>query len=406
MSSSSQMKQWQDVDTREKGLPPSASSDINGIPYTDASPLTSTASPISGQPMDPIQSKRSRQPKSFFAGGSRSVKFASLGSEGWKRTVSKFYDPVSKTSKTDGEGGKKGGKGCCCVPRRPLYRIVCGVVVLILLGVLGRVGANGAFNARFPSIKVLSVEIGNGRAGAANAGVSFSLPQGSTNLNNVTVKFNLRLNISCWNANAYNLKIDLIDLDTFLAVNQTALARAPSPLTLGSLTAIVPPVRPDPNYRPNFSPKVGTGNRTIIQFPSRKNVTFAMNLVVEYTPDPNTGLSGIQRLPSSSMSAVFWVAILERFGYRPSISDTITINCPIAPDEITAVLTSNFGGVVNGTAPAGTGGGPRGSGGTAGGVGVPVLPVAEETTLEDVEDTIDLLNAVFSNTTARRIPLL
>ncbi|KAJ3112281.1 hypothetical protein HDU96_004725 [Phlyctochytrium bullatum] len=295
-------------------------------------------------------------------------------------------DPKSPKEQQDADVERDGGKRRCRVcPTRPLHRIICissllmFAIVIIVLGVL--------FWPRFPTIKVLSVQVDDGPLGSSP--VTFSLPPGSANLNNITVRFSLKLNISCVNSNLYRFKLDSIDLDTFLSVNTTAIAQEPSPQTLGSLALLVPRVTPDPNYKANLNPKVGSGNRTTIDFPPGKNVTFLMNLVVEYRPDPNLGLlkdpafaellgvcgvlSNKPRPAKISYVTTTRVNLLTKFGYTPTISDQIFINCPVNPDDLVALIQGQFNTAgqpsTGGRTPTSTGattGGTSGTGGSAG----------------------------------------
>ncbi|KAJ3203783.1 hypothetical protein HDU67_009937, partial [Dinochytrium kinnereticum] len=299
--------------TRGDARTPASAMTADGVPYepfTSVAPLTKNASPMAGMTAKDVPSLPGAPERKQSVFGVAGRLGTTLSNSGWKSKVSSKYDSV--------------------------------------------------YEGKLPSIKVLSVEVGNrngNQAGGVADGVSFTLPPGSTNLNQITVRFNLKLNISCWNANAYNLKVESMDLETFLAVNQTAITRAGSPATLGSLTALVPPVQVDPNYKFNFLPKVGAGNRTAIQFLSRKNVTFLMNLMVEYTPDPKAGLLrdpafaellnvcgiiGRPRPAKINYVSTSRVAILQKLGYTPTLSDSININCPVSPEDISTLLTEQF----------------------------------------------------------------
>ncbi|KAJ3105771.1 hypothetical protein HDU97_007591 [Phlyctochytrium planicorne] len=320
------------------------------------------------------------------------------GAKGLDTSKDNMAVPVGGyTQLTDTPQSPSANRRCKIVPQRPLYRILCGVITSVTLLVIIILAV--VFWPQFPSIKVLSVQVANGQIGSSAAGVSFNFPPGSTDLNNITVKFDLRLNISCFNSNLYNLKVDLIDLNTFLVVNQTAIAKLPPPSSNPTLNKFITKVNVNPNYQPNFSPKVGAGNRTSIQFLSRKNVTFPMTLSVEYTPDPNTGLLkdpafaevlnvcgvvGRSRPAKINYVSTSKVAILQKFGYTPTINDNIFIQCPVTPDEIASILSQ-----VNGDPSSTTLGSGRGILGAASKSSTTNLDINASLTNEEDEEEKD-----------------
>ncbi|KAI9362127.1 hypothetical protein DFJ73DRAFT_793195 [Zopfochytrium polystomum] len=243
---------------------------------------------------------------------------------------------------------------CCCIPKSTMGRIICGVVTLIVLGGLGIVGY--LYIPRFPDIKVLSIEQNHVNA------FEFSMdPNYPNNYNKMTIKMSLNMQVSVYNPNAYDMNVDLIDLSAYLMVNSSALkAQAISPATLGLSSIIGPaPSNPDADYSPSYTPKIGTSNTTNVVFYSKKNVTFPMQFVLTYTPDPEVGLIkdpafaevinvcgilGTARPALINYNAKSVVAILKNLGYNPIVSGSLKIICPASKSQISALEDAVKGG--------------------------------------------------------------
>ncbi|KAJ3077046.1 hypothetical protein HDU98_009447 [Podochytrium sp. JEL0797] len=249
---------------------------------------------------------------------------------------------------------------CCCVPKRPLYRIVCLVVVLVVCIVLGVLGY--MFFPQFPVIKVNSIDLGNLSNGAFN----FSIPDGSGNLNHLNIQLSMQMSISTYNPNSYGLQVDVIDLTAQMMVNTTYVFNPLKTQPLTSFASLVSAVGPPPsgrenfpNYHPSNSSTVGTGRVSSIYFPAKKTVNYTMNFLLNYTPDPVVGLladptvleladaCGITSRyspPGRPMrihyQATSVVAALKPIGYAPTIQNDILINCPVSSSQIQAIIAA------------------------------------------------------------------
>ncbi|KAJ3101073.1 hypothetical protein HDU97_001655 [Phlyctochytrium planicorne] len=234
---------------------------------------------------------------------------------------------------------------CTLVPTKMWHWIVLAVVAtfVVVFGVIGYF-----FWPALPQIRVN--EIIESAAKNSVSAYSFSLPADANgNYNRMQISLSLRMNLSVYNPNLYALNVELVDLGAFLNVNETAIKIGLQPKDIKpDLTPIIgpAPVGRDPNYLPNMTPKLGSGNKTNIVFPSRQNVTFEMDFLLSYTPDTQLGLlldptfkefcqvCGITtsrgRVAKVSYAATSTVSFLKSFGYKPQINGQVSISCPIA----------------------------------------------------------------------------
>ncbi|KAJ3214158.1 hypothetical protein HDU67_002018 [Dinochytrium kinnereticum] len=207
--------------------------------------------------------------------------------------------------------------------------------------------------ARFPQVNVLEIRTSDLNLSA----FEFSLPkEAGGNFNRVSIKMNLKMNISCFNENLYDLNVDSISLNANIEVNATALRSAQDPRQL-KLEQFIgpPPVGRDPNYKPSLSRPIGTGSRKAIVFPSKQNKTFEMEFAIQYTPDPQLGLvedptfaelmnvcgvTGRERSARISYTAQTTVSFLKSFGYKPEISNSILIKCPLDKGTLNDIFST------------------------------------------------------------------
>ncbi|KAJ3115921.1 hypothetical protein HDU96_010867 [Phlyctochytrium bullatum] len=232
-----------------------------------------------------------------------------------------------------------------CLPRSPLFRIICLVVVLAILAVLVVFG--WFFWPRFPQIQVLSIT--NESGGVNVSAWEFTIPKSAGgNLNKLSVKISFLMNVSCYNDNLYDLKVETINLDANLFINTTEIkkVRQPSQLKPDLRPLIGPaPLNPPANYvQPDLIP-IGKGDKKDIVFPSRQNRTFLMNFTMTYTPDDAVGLlednafkeilgvcgitSTYTRLARITYVARTTIGFLTTFGYKPEVNGQVLLKCPV-----------------------------------------------------------------------------
>ncbi|KAJ3115923.1 hypothetical protein HDU96_010869 [Phlyctochytrium bullatum] len=244
-----------------------------------------------------------------------------------------------------------------CMPRSGKGRLICLLVFLILVAGLGVFGF--FFWPRFPQIGVLGIRTSD----LARGTFEFSLPPDANgNWNRVNITMRLKMNISCFNENLYDLKVESINLQANVEVNATAVNQARRPRDMIPQSIIGAPPARDPNYKPSGSRPIGVGSQSLIVFPAKKNKTFEMDFAINYTPDSQLGLledptfvefmnscgvtqpQGRQRPTRISYSAVTTVSFLRFFGYRPEITSQIFINCPVDTDTIVALSSASQSG--------------------------------------------------------------
>ncbi|TPX78340.1 hypothetical protein CcCBS67573_g00367 [Chytriomyces confervae] len=249
---------------------------------------------------------------------------------------------------------------CCCVPARPLYRIICAVVFLLIVAIAAIFGA--MYFPQFPVIHVNSIDLSN----LANGAFNFSIPDGSDNLNHLQIQLALKMEIGTYNPNLYGLQVDVIDLVAQMMVNTTYVYNPlkTQPLTgFSALAGVVGPAPTGrqnyPNYFPSNSSVIGTGQVNSIYFPSKTNINYTMMFLLNYTPDPVVGLladptvleiadaCGITSRyspPGRPMKvhykATSVVKVLKPIGYAPTIENDILINCPVSPGQVAAIVSA------------------------------------------------------------------
>ncbi|KAJ3214157.1 hypothetical protein HDU67_002017 [Dinochytrium kinnereticum] len=247
------------------------------------------------------------------------------------------------------DGGFVEEKRRRCYPHKPCHWIVLAVVGVAVLtfGLLGYF-----FWPALPEIKVNYI---NEFSGLSSSAFTFKIPeQYNKNLNKMEITLNLKMNLSVYNKNLYDLKVEMVDLKAYLNINETRIKGGQKPKDLDKLTLFVgpPPVGRDPKYIPSLNPLLGVGNKTSLVFPARKNMTFEMDFILSYTPDPQLGLvedptfmefcdvcgitnDVVQERPAQvSYHAISTVSFLKSFGYKPDISGNIMIKCPIRGDYL------------------------------------------------------------------------
>ncbi|KAJ3314801.1 hypothetical protein HDU76_002331 [Blyttiomyces sp. JEL0837] len=232
---------------------------------------------------------------------------------------------------------------CCCVPNTKMARFVCCGVTLAIFAILFAVG--WLFWPRFPEIHVVSLDL------EGDHPYSFYTDPGSANLNTLTLELRLIMNISAYNPNLYDLSVDTLNLNAWLYCNMSDIAVHDKPASYQPLVKLIgpAPVNPDPYYKPSTEPKIGSGNRTNLFFPSKKNSTFQMEFLFKYHPDTEVGLIldpalaevfracgviGTRRPTRIDYLATSSVNRLQAIGYAPTVQNYVLINCPATDRQI------------------------------------------------------------------------
>ncbi|KAJ3101074.1 hypothetical protein HDU97_001656 [Phlyctochytrium planicorne] len=229
----------------------------------------------------------------------------------------------------------------------------CKLITLIvmLLVVTTLIVFGWFFWPRFPTITVLSLKPDVNGTNGGN--FQFSIPKSAgKNYNYVTIKLNLKMELSVYNPNIFDLELEDIGIEAFLEFNATEIAKGKK------ISEFDPPLAPivgeppqaDPNYKQGTNALIGTSHSSNLVFPSKQNKTFVMDFMLSYTPDKNTGLLadnafkellGVcgmtlprQRPAHITYNAKSVVGFFKNFGYKPTIPGNVNIKCPIDDDKL------------------------------------------------------------------------
>ncbi|KAI8832200.1 hypothetical protein BC829DRAFT_449039 [Chytridium lagenaria] len=233
--------------------------------------------------------------------------------------------------------------------RRGIF--IAAIILGIMIAVIVPIG--WVYWPRFPEIRVLNLTLAEDGTGA----YEFSLPSNaSDNLNYLEARIRLNMQVSIFNPNAYDLELERLDINANLNCNKSEIERGRPPSSFDLERYIGPaPKNTDASYVPTFDPSIGTGSRGGgLTFPSRVNLTFALNFTLVYSPDRRVGLlkdpafaellqvCGISRpVPRParvSYDAVSTVKSLSRLGYFPRVSSSVLIRCPASDEQIAGVI--------------------------------------------------------------------
>ncbi|KAJ1566476.1 hypothetical protein HK405_009670 [Cladochytrium tenue] len=260
----------------------------------------------------------------------------------------------------DDEDGRPRRRGlmaclCCCIPRRPLYRIVCAVGVVLALvaaAVLGYV-----FWPRFPSFKVTGITFAPNNTFAVIRNATYP-----NNFNYATFQANMILTVNVTNNNMYNLGVNSISLLSNLQVNTTELTKQgvhPATLSLSQYIGTVLGTVPT-GYTASTTPQIGTGNSSAVVFHAGTTQQVNMSFVFAYTPDPVVGMIndpgfaefinvcgvlGTARPAVITYAAKSDVSVLTSLGLAPTVTGQVSINCPVSTSQISAFEGEVLAGV-------------------------------------------------------------
>ncbi|TPX78375.1 hypothetical protein CcCBS67573_g00375 [Chytriomyces confervae] len=232
---------------------------------------------------------------------------------------------------------------CCCCPKSKKGRIICGsvtAVVLITLGVIMYF-----FMPRMVGNYV------NGVSGDAK-GFKIMYPNDNKNLNEMTLSSAFEMNISLYNPNIYDLKLDALDLTVNLAIDTNVWKTERAKPLAGVVgydgqKLIGKPLFTAPdNYVPNYNPQVGTAQYGVLNLPSKANVTFVMTLNFVYSPDKYLGVlkdptiidiaaacgvsTGKTRRIALRYAAKATIGAFKSLGIYPTTQSGGSIDCPLS----------------------------------------------------------------------------
>ncbi|KAJ3314800.1 hypothetical protein HDU76_002330 [Blyttiomyces sp. JEL0837] len=254
-----------------------------------------------------------------------------------------------------------------------LVHVVTGFLVLIVFVVVGIL-----FWPKFPTMTVQTLTFDTESGSAA----SVTVPD-SGNLNQMTLDVRFILTVMVFNENYYDITVDAVNLQTWLAINQSEIQKNPSPVSLNLDSIIGPPpstacdlstttLHPPPN-----NPLLGTGSLSKthtpapITFPRRSSIPISVSLTISYTPNQYLGLlrdpifaeilnvCGItsnRRYMRVDYEAVGNVVGIVGWVYKPVVKKFVFVGCPVDEDvmeRVVDVISSN----VNGNGGAGVSGG-------------------------------------------------
>ncbi|KAI8833928.1 hypothetical protein BC829DRAFT_407514 [Chytridium lagenaria] len=214
--------------------------------------------------------------------------------------------------------------------KRRKWCLIAVIILGLLLAIVVPVG--WFFWPRFPEIRVLNLNLAEDNGGAYH-----------DNLNYLEARIRLNMLVSIYNPNAYDLELQRLDINANLNCNRSELekGRPPSSFDLEQYIGAAPR-NEDPTYTPSFDPSIGTGTRGGgLTFPSRVNLTFALNFTVFYTPTllQVCGITRpVPRPARISYDAVSTVKSLSRLGYYPRVSNSVFIRCPASDEQIAGVV--------------------------------------------------------------------
>lgn len=259
--------------------------------------------------------------------------------------VTPDYTEKPQSYSDDFRAGKRAKRSCCCIPSNPRSRNRCialtafTVVFLCIIAFL--------FAPRFPRMKVLSINLSDSTRSFRLLGLT------PGNTKNFTVQLDMYMNVSVLNPNYYRLKIENLDLKTYISANVSDINTVPyaSQWVAGE----------DPQRVFKTSDQevlIGTGTKkAALDFQPGMNQTFLMNLTVIYRPDPKYelhndvvfnefykscgGNNGGHRPMTIRYRAEAPVKLLAWIGFVPTFEDSIRINCPFSQEQI-AGLVSNL----------------------------------------------------------------
>ncbi|KAJ3229251.1 hypothetical protein HDU81_005516 [Chytriomyces hyalinus] len=246
---------------------------------------------------------------------------------------------------------------CCCCPKNKKHRMICGgfvAGVLISLGVIMYL-----YIPRYPQIKVYSINFANIIGSSSAYSFTYKDPN-VKDLNTLQYRMNLSMELGTYNPNSYDMSVESIDLLARLTVN-TSYVGVPlktTPLTsFGALVAMVGKApTPPAGYTGDFNAVIGTSKYGAIVFPAKATINYTMVFLLDFTPDPKLGLLAdptINEIASACgitdrkngtrplaihYDATSVIPALKPFGFAPTLSNDLHINCPFSKSQIDAVI--------------------------------------------------------------------
>ncbi|KAI8898824.1 hypothetical protein BC833DRAFT_657510 [Globomyces pollinis-pini] len=247
-----------------------------------------------------------------------------------------------------------------CVPTNPIARNKCLGIAAIISIILCTLGF--FFLPRMPDFKVMSINVPPGSS-------SYRLtPIDRNNLEKLTFTFGLDMimNVSVKNINYYPLKIESLDLTTYVQANASQINKArPSPAEMILGTHNPNPIKVSND---NYQQPIGSGKFGVINMPPGQNISFTMNFTVNYTPDAKLGIMNdpafaeiiqlcvedpVLSETDTRTTVIYFEAKSEIkvLPWRPTISGSLRINCPFQGPARTSLIQAIKGNVTTSKPP-------------------------------------------------------
>jgi hypothetical protein len=255
-----------------------------------------------------------------------------LTANDYSRSVLLF--PILNSIKKKKESQKN--NRCKCFPQTKRGRVICVSTTVALLVIV--ICLLVFYIPRLPEFNVLYVQVR-----PVNGQLPLTISQNSNNPTDISLQLPIFMGVSVLNPNRYDLAVDTFSVTTYIQPNVTALKGSGLPGSLMTKTS---------------NAKVGYGAYGSRNFPSYSNVSFEIQLLLDYTPDPKLGLlndpafgdllqvCGIKStFQNRSMTIKYDVGItisfLARLGIYPVLPNEVNIKCPLPPNRIDE-LTNRF----------------------------------------------------------------
>jgi hypothetical protein len=235
-----------------------------------------------------------------------------------------------------------------CIPTKRKSRNIClGAcgLFLIILGILLYL-----FIPRYPNFQVKAVELRD----KASPKKSFRIrPFDKKDLSKLVVNLDLTLSVDVLNTNRYDLTVNHLDLDIFILANITEINKPPG------AEQLVP--SQSGRARRKFKDEdsevmMGTGRRnSSLLFPKNQNVSFSMDLNVEYKPNPKVEINDdvlfneilqacglLEGHPRRTMTVRYKAKapIKGLEFYQSQLQNELKINCPFSEKQVNDIVRS------------------------------------------------------------------
>ncbi|KAJ8329794.1 hypothetical protein BDV3_003979 [Batrachochytrium dendrobatidis] len=239
---------------------------------------------------------------------------------------------------------------CRCVPESPLKRTVCVGSIAVILLTLSLVAY--IFVPKPPTFSVESITL-------PDSSSNFQISSGLSDINSLSISANLRVSFSFDNPNKFPIKVNQLKLTAQLAPDFNQLQSSPSiqqminfSETNNKSSAVnnnnMAVVSHDAKEQ-----QAGLGIKSDLELLPKQQTSSDLQLNFNYTPNPSTGLlkdpalaeilqacgvAGQRRPMSLQYTATTNIDIFKQFGYVPSFSNTIQLNCPFDDASVSSIV--------------------------------------------------------------------